>query len=155
MTCIGRSPDEAAPKSCYITYGVIVLGVIVALVGAFEPQLSGGAYVLEWGAFMGGLLPYLVLGAFLVMSNSTWLGVTAVVVLLLDVLLRLGAATADGLPIGDYGPLALALAAAIALGVGLLVTARRAPPPETPRAVQAESLDKKPDAEPGGEDQRP
>jgi len=146
MTCVGGTENEGpTPASCYVVYASIVLGAVISLVGAFAPQLSGGAYVLRWGAFMGGLLPYLVIGAFLPMRNSLWLAFTAVAVVVIDIGVRVGTADLTDLPFGGYQPLALALAAAVVLGIGLLVSRRGKP--ETPRAVQSESASEAPKAE--------
>jgi len=128
MSCVATNPEGASPTSCRVAYGVIVAGTVVALVGAFEPQLSGGAYVLMWSRFMAGLLPYLAVGVFLPMHNTVWLAVTGVIVLLADVALRLGSGPAGTPPWGGYAPLVLAVIAAIALGAGSLLHRGRAEP---------------------------
>lgn len=138
MSCVPNQDPERAPDPiCRIPYSVLVVGVLIAFLGSFKPQVGGGAFQIHWTLFVFGLLPYVIYAGFLPMSNVKWLATAGVVLLAADVL---GRVLSPDMPlVAGWQPLLLALLLLITVGVGIFAARQRhVVHPEEPETQEAE-----------------
>ena len=73
-----------------LAYWLVTFGCVLALVTAFEPELTG-AWHLAAGYLVCGLIPYIVYGSFTDILNGCTLVIAGSVLLASDLLARFGA----------------------------------------------------------------
>ena len=137
MSCIpNENPDAKLDPICRIPYIVLILGVLIAFIGSFKPQLGATGYQIHWVLFVVGLIPYVIYSGFLIMPNVRWLAVSGIILVVADLALR-GLAPDLNLPVG-YEPLWLVVLLLVTVGIAALAPRQRpavhAEEPPTPPA---------------------
>lgn len=109
----------------FVDYGMILIGVLLAFIASFEPQLALG-YHLHAGILAAGLLPYFVYSLAVVLKSGALITLHGIVLLIIHAWMidavRFVTPPDYSVSLLVYGPLVLSLAL-----IPLVVLAMRQP----------------------------